>query len=325
MRLHSNKELFINYIRITSQQMDIPAIYVEKDYWMTYALFILFNDPIGKDIIFKGGTSLSKCYQMIDRFSEDIDLVVLRSKGETDSKLKMKLKAISTLLESVMPEKSVEGITHKMGMTRKTAHTYRKEFQGDFGQVRDSIVIEATWLGYYEPYTTKSICSFIGRMMLDNNQQGIAEQEGLLPFTLQVLEPARTICEKIMSLVRFSYSKHPIDDLAKKVRHTYDLLRLLQYQDLIPFFHSTAFDDMLLKVAKDDILSFKNNNEWLVYHPNDALFFNELENIWNALKREYNGSLKNLVYGEFPKDDAVLDTLKMIRDRMARVRWLVVL
>lgn len=60
MRLHSNKELFINYIRITSQQMDIPAIYVEKDYWMTYALFILFKAPIGKDIIFKGGTSLSK-------------------------------------------------------------------------------------------------------------------------------------------------------------------------------------------------------------------------------------------------------------------------
>lgn len=325
MRLHSNKKLFINYIRITSQQMDIPAIYVEKDYWMTYALFILFKAPIGKDIIFKGGTSLSKCYQMIDRFSEDIDLVVLRSKGETDSKLKMKLKAISTLLEPVMPEKSVEGITHKMGMTRKTAHTYRKEFQGDFGQVRDSIVIEATWLGYYEPFTTKNICSFIGRIMLDNNQQSIAEQEGLLPFTLQVLEPARTICEKIMSLVRFSYSKQPIDDLAKKVRHTYDLHRLLQYQDLINFFHSTAFDDMLLKVAKDDILSFKNNNEWLVYHPNDALFFNELENVWDALKREYNGSLKNLVYGEFPKDDAVLDTLKMIRDRMASVRWLVVL
>jgi hypothetical protein len=305
--------------------MDIPAIYVEKDYWMTYALYILFNDPIGKDIIFKGGTSLSKCYQLIDRFSEDIDLVVLRSKDETDSKLKMKLKAISTLLESVMPEKSVEGITHKMGMTRKTAHTYSKEFQGDFGQVRDSIVIEATWLGYYEPFTTKSICSFIGRMMLDNNQQGMAEQEGLLPFTLQVLEPARTICEKIMSLVRFSYTKKPIDDLAKKVRHTYDLHRLLQHRELKTFLHSTAFDEMLLKVANDDVVSFKNNNEWLVYHPNDALFFSDIENVWNVIKREYNGSLKNLVYGEFPKDDAVLDTLKMIRDRMATVRWLVVL
>jgi hypothetical protein len=39
MILHQNKELFVNYIRITAQQMKIPAIYVEKDYWVTYALF----------------------------------------------------------------------------------------------------------------------------------------------------------------------------------------------------------------------------------------------------------------------------------------------
>jgi hypothetical protein len=39
MILHQNKELFVNYIRIAAQQMKIPAIYVEKDYWVTYALF----------------------------------------------------------------------------------------------------------------------------------------------------------------------------------------------------------------------------------------------------------------------------------------------
>ena len=40
MILHQNKELFVNYIRITAQQMKIPAIYVEKDYWVTYALLL---------------------------------------------------------------------------------------------------------------------------------------------------------------------------------------------------------------------------------------------------------------------------------------------
>jgi predicted nucleotidyltransferase component of viral defense system len=72
MILHQNKELFVNYIRITAQQMKIPAIYVEKDYWVTYALFTIFNNEIGKDTVFKGGTALSKCYNMIERFSEDI-------------------------------------------------------------------------------------------------------------------------------------------------------------------------------------------------------------------------------------------------------------
>jgi predicted nucleotidyltransferase component of viral defense system len=52
--------------------MKIPAIYVEKDYWVTYALFTIFNNEIGKDTVFKGGTALSKCYNMIERFSEDI-------------------------------------------------------------------------------------------------------------------------------------------------------------------------------------------------------------------------------------------------------------
>jgi predicted nucleotidyltransferase component of viral defense system len=59
MILHQNKELFVNYIRITAQQMKIPAIYVEKDYWVTYALFTIFNNEIGKDTVFKGGTALS--------------------------------------------------------------------------------------------------------------------------------------------------------------------------------------------------------------------------------------------------------------------------
>jgi predicted nucleotidyltransferase component of viral defense system len=119
-------------------------------------LFTIFNNDIGKDTVFKGGTALSKCYNMIERFSEDIDLVVLRREGETDSKLKSKLKAISTVVETVLPEVDIEGITHKMGMNRKTAHSYNKEFKGDYGQVRDVIILESTWLGYYEPYTQKA-------------------------------------------------------------------------------------------------------------------------------------------------------------------------
>lgn len=102
-------------------------------------------------------------------------------------------------------------------MNRKTAHTYAKEFQGNYGQVRDVVVVEATWLGYFEPCITKTISSFVGRMMLNNGQQGIAEANGLLPFESLVLEPTRTICEKIMSMVRFSYGENPIDALKKKL------------------------------------------------------------------------------------------------------------
>ena len=321
MKLHENKTLFRQAVQFTADQMKIPAIYVEKDYWVTYVLFTIFNNEVGKDTVFKGGTALSKCYQMIERFSEDIDLVVLRKEGETDSKLKSKLKIVSTVVDTVLPEVTIEGITHKMGMNRKTAHTYKKEFKGDYGQVRDVIILESTWLGYYEPYTTRNIISFVGQMMLDNHQISIAEENGLLPFGLLVLEPIRTICEKIMSLVRFSYGENPIDDLKKKIRHTYDLYQLLTQEEFLKFFQSTAFDEMLLKVANDDVISFRNNNQWLVHHPNEALIFKDLDNVWIELKTTYNGDFKNLVYGKLPKEEVILETLKMIQERLKIISW----
>ena len=72
MKLHENKTLFRQAVQFTADQIKIAAIYVEKDYWVTYALFTIFNNEIGKDTVFKGGTALFKCYNMIERFSEDI-------------------------------------------------------------------------------------------------------------------------------------------------------------------------------------------------------------------------------------------------------------
>jgi len=321
MILHKNKTLFQQAVQFTSDQMKIPAIYVEKDYWVTYALYTIFNNEIGKETVFKGGTALSKCYNMIERFSEDIDLVVLRRKDESDSKLKSKLKKISETIKVELPEVEITGLTHKMGMIRKTAHSYNKSFEGSYGQVRDVIVLEATWLGYYEPYTTKSIISFVGNMMINNGQTDVAKANGLLPFELQVLEPIRTICEKIMSLVRFSYGEDPMEDLKKKIRHTYDLNQLLQQDEFAAFINSTEFDDMLLKVANDDVASFKNNNQWLKHHPSEALIFRDLENVWSELKVIYSGDFKNLIYGNFPNEDAILNTLKNIKKRLEKIDW----
>ena len=146
MKLHRDMKLFRQAVQFTSDQMQIPAIYIEKDYWVTYALFHIFNEEIGNDTVFKGGTALSKCYNVIERFSEDIDLVVLRRDGESNNKLTTKIRTISKVVNNVLPEIEIAGLTQKMGMNRKTAHSYSKEFQGDYGQIRDAIVVEATWL-----------------------------------------------------------------------------------------------------------------------------------------------------------------------------------
>lgn len=321
MKLHQDKKLFRQAVQFTSDQMQIPAIFVEKDYWVTYVLFTIFNDKIGSDTVFKGGTALSKCYNIIERFSEDIDLVVLRREGESNNKLTTKIKTIGNVVSNVLPEIEIAGLTHKMGMNRKTAHSYNKEFKGGYGHIRDVIVVEATWLGYFEPYTTKSVYSFVGETMMNNEQSEIAKEQDLLPFDVLVLEPSRTICEKIMSLVRFSYGENPITDLKNKIRHVYDLNQLLSVKELLIFFNSKAFDIMLLKVAQDDVASFKSNNEWLRNHPVNSLIFGTPEKVWSDLKIVYDSDFKNLIYGSFPNERELLNTLILIQKRIASIDW----
>ena len=192
---------------------NIAEIYVEKDYWVTLALYSIFTNEIGKSCIFKGGTALSKCNRLIDRFSEDIDIILLKHGNESSNQLKNKLKKITKVVGEVIPEIEIQGITNKKGMIRKTAHNYPKIFEGLFGQIRDNLIVEATWLGNFEPFEKGEVSSLIYEMMIETNQLQIADEYELNPFEVNVLSPKRTFCEKIMSLVRFSYTNEPIEDL----------------------------------------------------------------------------------------------------------------
>ena len=70
--LHNNKELFSDVIIATSNALNIAPAIIEKDYYVTLLLKRITEKC--PDIIFKGGTSLSKCFKIINRFSEDIDI-----------------------------------------------------------------------------------------------------------------------------------------------------------------------------------------------------------------------------------------------------------
>ena len=321
MKLHENKTLFNQAVRFTAQELGILDIYVEKDYWVTFALKIIFSSEVADYTIFKGGTALSKCYGIIERFSEDIDLVVVKSPEDSGNQLKNKTKKVSKVLESYFPEIEVEGITQKMGMNRKTAHSYAKEFSGDYGQVRDSIIVEASWLGYFEPNEDKEIKTLIAEMMGKTFQAQLISEYGLEPFNVSVLKPTRTLCEKIMSLVRFSYSEDAISDLKNKVRHVYDIYKMLKVPEIKQFFDSEKFDEMLLKVAQDDIESYKSNNEWLKNHPKDALIFADRIKVWKELEPVYNTDFGKLVYGELPDTKEILGTLEIVNNRLQNITW----
>lgn len=128
MNLHTDTKLFRQAIQYVSDTLGIPAIYVEKDYWVTYALRKIVNAPIGKEVIFKGGTALSKCFKLIERFSEDIDFVVLRNDKESGNRLKEKLREISNSIIDDLPEVDIEGITKKNGNESKNCTFLYKSF-----------------------------------------------------------------------------------------------------------------------------------------------------------------------------------------------------
>ena len=99
MYLHKeNKELFRDIISIVSERKNVTTDIVEKDYYVTMILYLLSQKEI--EIIFKGGTSLSKAYGVIDRFSEDIDITFKEHLGESRRK-KLKYNILKPIAEDL--------------------------------------------------------------------------------------------------------------------------------------------------------------------------------------------------------------------------------
>lgn len=327
MTLHENEILFKQAIQATAQRMgergiEIPEVFIEKDYWVTLALHRIFRSKTGAFAIFKGGTALSKCHKLIERFSEDIDMVIIREEGDNGNTLKNKLKAISRSVEEIMPEIEKIGVTNKRGMIRKTVHQYPKAgVEGIFGQVGDDITIESSWLGTFEPNVKSSVSCYITEMMAATGQQQLIDEYAMRSFEVQVLSKERTFSEKVMSLVRFSHTDNPYDDLSKKIRHVYDLHMMLKNNEVTSFFKSTAFDNMLNKVGNDDVEGFRNNNQWLIHHPAEALIFKRPAEAWEKIRGAYQTTFKDMVTGVLPSEKDLVVTLKNISERLHGVTW----
>ena len=103
MNLHHDKEAFEELLIGAANELAIPANIIEKDYYVTIALKSL-SEKLG-DMVFKGGTSLTKCYQLLDRFSEDIDISYTAESGIPGEARKRQLKnaIVATMEELKFP------------------------------------------------------------------------------------------------------------------------------------------------------------------------------------------------------------------------------
>ena len=96
MTFHHSLE-FQNAMEAAALYHKLQPAFIEKDYWVTYVLKNIALSDYHNQIVFKGGTSLSKAYQCIERFSEDVDLALLKTGKETNSQLKRLIENIEAI------------------------------------------------------------------------------------------------------------------------------------------------------------------------------------------------------------------------------------
>ena len=124
MKLHLDIKLFSDTLRAASQHLDIKLEFVEKDYWITLVLSRLAKSKYIDESVFKGGTSLSKGYNLIERFSEDVDIAIINDKGKTGNEIKTIIRTIEKEITPDLNEVQMEGVTSKGSRYRKSVFEY---------------------------------------------------------------------------------------------------------------------------------------------------------------------------------------------------------
>ena len=293
MTLHTNKELFSEVVIQTAQMMGLPEIYIEKDYWVTYILKRLSQSEYKDKAIFKGGTSLSKAYKLIERFSEDVDLAVVTN-GESANQVKQLIKKIEkSILDEIFDEVD-DALTSKGSSFRKTVHRYPITHEGDFGHAKEHIVIELNSFAKPHPYQAKEISSYMNDFLQINAPELIIIYE-LESFEVNVLDYRRTFCEKISAVARATFEPdESFTELKSKIRHLYDLYYLMQEDEIQVFLGSSDFIEIMHNVRKDDIEQFQG--EWSYKPLSEALIFSEIDMCFQGIEFYYQTEFRDFVY-----------------------------
>jgi len=241
----------------TSNFIKIPELLVEKDYWITYILKAISKTDYKEIIVFKGGTSLSKVYKLIDRFSEDIDLSLLQIEYKSEHQIKRLIRNIEKIIiKTPLSEIPDHLQTSKGSRIRKSVWEYPSFY--DDNLISPTIILEINSFSNPFPYIKKEVSCYLHEFLNQKKHFDIIEKYELLPFNVNVLNYKRTFCEKISALARASYS----GELENKIRHLYDIYKLMQIDEIKNFVNSIEFYELLDKVKSDDLKHEKFNKEW---------------------------------------------------------------
>ena len=316
MNLHQDKEFFLELIEVTGSALGLPQVYVEKDYWITVALKFLSESPYLEDVTFKGGTSLSKAYQLIHRFSEDIDLAI-NAVHKNDSTKKKLLKNVEDVVTQGLNYLEGDERESTGSKLRRTVHQYPRIVDDtNFGQASAELLIEINAFTNPEPFEIRELRTFIAEDLARKGRTDLVTRFGLEDFSVRVLSPERTLVEKMLRIIKDSYSNDPVATLSDRIRHLYDICLILRHEKYRDFIASHEFKSLCDKcIAYEKAGKFKDSDRFEEPLMNAPLF-SDFETWRSSLNRTYTGVFSHLVYGDLPDMDEILDALDLLQKHL---------
>ena len=285
-----------------AERLSIIPTAVEKDYWVGEVLRVLSRDFAG-DFVFKGGTSLSKGYRLVERFSEDIDILVVpgeRGRGTTDKLMK------------AMAESAAEGIggsARGVGGSETGRHrAYEIGYPATrepTALIRTSVLLEMGVRGGPHPHSPVPISSLLGDV-LEAAGTDLREFDDLEPFEVAVLHPGRTLLEKLVLIHALAQqlaagTGGSID--RRSGRHFYDVYQLLGDRQVLDLLANRDQTDQVMRSVEEINRAFFGG-DGIETRPAGGFAtcpaFELTSDISSQLREAYESTMPELYFGTGP-------------------------
>jgi Nucleotidyl transferase AbiEii toxin, Type IV TA system len=289
---------------------------IEKDYYVTEALRII-EQAAGDKVIFKGGTSLSKGWNLIQRFSEDIDIFLDPTafapplgKKAIDRELKKLRQAIAQHPGLKFVDKESQTIG---GFGRNDRFEYAQRFAGA-GEIRNRVFVEAGTASGREPTERVRLQSYVGQFLHDTGVSLGAEDEG--PFEMRLLHFRRTFVEKMFAIhAKVEAFKAEGKEIGSYARHFYDLFCLAERPEVLAMLRAEEYGT--IKTDYDRISREYFEKSYvpppdMTFAKSDALF--PPAEIRAVIATGFEAQCRVLCFGPFPTWDEVQARLEAIRE-----------
>ncbi len=218
MNLHKNGQEFYDTLLAAGNHLNTSPAIVEKDYYVTMFLEALVKRV--PNLIFKGGTSLSKCHKIINRFSEDVDLTLDADNQTQGNKRNLKYEIIEVCNELGL-ELLNEGDIRSRRDYNRYEIKYPIRFQG--AGIKQYLLVETVFMVKSYPDEIKSATSMIYDFWRKIGDESAVVEYDMQPFDIRVQTLERTFVDKVFALCDYAVS----NDTTGYSRHIYDLYKLL--------------------------------------------------------------------------------------------------